>query len=390
MVLAKGGFINRTLFLVAFAAAFTAGGCHAWDEELAAVLARLRDAGPPGDAGDAGNTGDASYEDSGTDGGTDAGKADGGGCSGPLCLAYALHAGTTFRTAVTIGPHAFMAAGVSTSAADQQAFSIDGGFAVRPLPAGVISPYGMAGVSPDEFFIGGADSVARVKNGVADISQNCGVTRVSNHWYDVTALSRDEAQFIGSNAYICTWSSDAGFVATDLSLLTPLTEYDFFYGIKRFPNGERFFIGNKGLLAYWPPQGAFTTYRHQQASFQQWSMSEISGPDQDSLWVVGEHGALARWVPNGASWQNLPSLTDAPATVTGIWVRANDDVWVVGFGGYVRHWNGTVWEAINVPGIDGSIDVMDVVGSGADDLLLAGAENLADGGWGGVLFYYQR
>src|SRR5690349_4359770 len=130
--------MKRTLFLVAVAGLVTAAGCHPWDEGLATALKRLTE------ARDGGDRGDASLADAG-DGGDDAGSADGGGCEEPLCLVYELHSGTTFRTAVTLGPHAFMAAGASPNVREQQAFSIDGGFMVRPLPAGFRQPYGMAG-----------------------------------------------------------------------------------------------------------------------------------------------------------------------------------------------------------------------------------------------------
>lgn len=387
LVLHRTYRMKRTLFLTSIAMIIAVAACHPWDSALEAVLGRL---------GDAGETSYSDAGDGGSQAGTDAGLTDAvmdAGCTAPLCLTYELRAGESFSSAVNLGPHAFMVVGSSSVGGEQLAVSIDGGFMVRALPNQFNGPREISGTSPDELFVATSLSAVHVKGAAVDRSYSCAATHISSDWHGVSSVSNDEAQFVGLNAALCTWTPDAGFVRTDLNAVGNLVDTPNLYAILMLPNGDRFFAGENGLLLNWTRQGALMSSYQTEGANAQHDMVALSGPSASALWAVGEEGLLARWVPNGVdggSWTDVPTLNDAPFYVMDIWVRANDDVWVVGEGGYLKHWNGTAWETVAAPQVTAAVDLLSVSGSGSDDLLLAGIDNSADAGQTGLLLYYRR
>lgn len=371
--------------------------CHNWDGELSAVLARLADGGtvinPENDGGEDAGT------DGGMDGGVDAGNDAGtepmdAGCGAALCLIDSLQAGASFRPIVPLGPHAFMTAGRSKSGPEQLAVYSDGGMELRQMPFGFYIPYGLAGPSPEQYFVASEPSVVRVESGVATIGTKCGLQSLNPTWYAVSAISPDHAIFSGSNFAVCEWTADAGFVGTDLAAVGGFPDSNDLYGTQVFSTGERFFVGDDGALVYWSSGFAMPMlYRHTVGEAQGFEMEAINGSSLDALWAVGEYGILARWLPNGVdggSWVEPTPIPGAPSFVNSLWVRDNNDVWVAGFAGFLRHWNGTDWETVPAQGVDSTVDLKGVSGTGNDDLILGGTQNLPDGGELGVLLYYRR
>jgi|CXWL01.1.fsa_nt_gi hypothetical protein len=372
--------------------------CHNWDGELSTVLGRLADGGAMPDSGLGGGAGGGNGGGSGGSGGgggsdIDAGPID-AGCMSALCLTHTIQSGASFRPIVPLGPHSFMAAGRSLVGPEQLAVSIDGGFEVRPMPSTFYVPYGLAGPSPDLYFVASEISVVRVESGIATKGDKCGLQSLNPIWYAASTVSPNNAFFSGTNFAVCEWTPDAGFVGTDLAALGGWTETNDLYGMQTFSTGERFFVGDDGALVFWSSGNAMPMlYRHSVGQPQGYEMAAINGSSLDALWAVGEYGVLARWVPNavdGGSWSEPPQIPTAPSRIISIWVRNNQDVWVAGFAGFVRHWNGTTWETLATEGVDSTVDLKGVGGTGADDLILAGTRNLPDGGEQGLLLYYRR
>lgn len=345
------------------------------------VDAAVPDSGPP-EAGDR----DAGV---GADGGTDAGS-----CTMPLCLTYSLRAGITFRPIVALGPGAFMVAGQSQSGPNLLAVTIDGGLELRPLPLGVGYPWGLAGNSPDQYFIAAENSGAtRYANGVLEAGNRCGVQSSFPTWWDVSAPSNTEAVYVAAFSQVCTWTLDAGFVDTDLSTFFTSGDDPGFSGVVALDTGERFIVGDRGALVYWRPPGLPMLARHSVGEAENYDFDAVSGHSVDTIWAVGPFGILAHWVPNaidGGSWTEPAPIPFVDDVFIDLWVRTNQDIWVVGLNGLLKHFDGNTWQDVVAEGVNATVTLKGVRGTGPDDLVLSGSEKLPDGGDLGVLFYYRR
>jgi hypothetical protein len=67
----------------------------------------------------------------------------------------------------------------------------------------------------------------------------------------------------------------------------------------------------------------------------------VWGTGRDDVWAVGYGGTILHW--NGTVWSSVPSGSTAFLSVP--WGTAADDVWAVGSGGAILHWNGSAWSA---------------------------------------------
>ena len=72
-----------------------------------------------------------------------------------------------------------------------------------------------------------------------------------------------------------------------------------------------------------------------------------------SVYACGAHGQVYRRDPSGR-WQHLdPALIDRsedqPLTLNGIDGSAEDDIFAVGYGGRIVHWDGRRWEELDSP-----------------------------------------
>ncbi len=353
-------------------------GCQNWNAELNNTMSRLNDGGTKG-----GDAGVDSGNDSGSDGGTDA------GCTAQLCLSQSFAAGFSFSPISVIDQSTFLSVGRSLVGAAQLAIFTDGGFALTSLASTISGPVGLLAQSPTDYFIAGENGVTAVRDGGAQTSRGCNTPSVPSWW----AVSGDPAStvvFVGDFGSICNWTADGGFEGVDLGDITNPSTSEWLTGVVAFGNGERFIVGDNGLLMHWAPPAIATLQRHSALNS---DMQAIDGPSPEAIWAAGQFGLLARWEPNsgdGGSWLEAPSVPGVTRDVTRLWVRTNEDVWLVGMAGLLKHWNGTAWSNVSAEEVDSTVDLKGVRGSGSEDLMLSGTRNLADGGELGLLLYYRR
>jgi hypothetical protein len=218
-------------------------------------------------------------------------------------------------------------------------------------------------------------------------TDKCGLS--SDAWWDVTAPDGSEALFVGEQSTACRWTPDGGFSPIDLK---PLMQGDSLLGVHGFPGGERFMVGGGGALLHWAAGEATPKLQRHSLDLQ---FVGVSGPTPDSVWAVGQLGVLARWRPgagDGGAWDEPPLIPAvAPKSPSGLWVQSNEDVWVAGSDGLLKHWNGANWSDVAAEGVTERVDLESVKGTGPQDLILAGKRRLPDGGTeSGVVLYYRR
>jgi hypothetical protein len=83
--------------------------------------------------------------------------------------------------------------------------------------------------------------------------------------------------------------------------------------------------------------------------------------------AVGMNGGILQLVPSGPGWFDLRS--SPTNTLASVWGSSPTDVWAVGEGGAVLHFNGTDVASVNVPT---QANLTDVWGSGPDDVWFVG------------------
>ncbi|HEY5934559.1 MAG TPA: hypothetical protein VIU61_07990 [Kofleriaceae bacterium] len=118
-----------------------------------------------------------------------------------------------------------------------------------------------------------------------------------------------------------------------------------------------------------------------------WWVTGGSGERTDT-WMVGEHGAIARW--DGDAFTTLASPIDT--TLFGAWLAAPDDVWIVGGrpgagavleNDVVLHWDGERLAREMIPTRGAAL--LKIWGSAPDDLWIAGEHGTlwhrTAGGW---------
>lgn len=362
-----------------------AAGCRDWDAELTEVLNRLSDAGQV----------DGGAVDAGPDAGpVDAGRVD-SGCPTSLCFVQSLRAGTEFGSLVSLGPGSFMAYGGPYSGDQVLGVSSAGGsIDLLPLPTALGLASAIAGPSADDVFLAtDTAGAAHYAGEIVNAGGACGLSPLNPTWLDVSAASGAEAVFVGSPAAVCTWTPGAGFVGSDLSALDSngllsLT------GVLVLSSGERFMVGNEGALLFSPASGATPMLSwHSVGKSAHYNFKAISGPDVNTVWAVGDYGMLAHWVPNGSgggSWAEPTAIAGMGSATTDLWVRTNEDIWLVGRGGLLKHFDGAIWSDVMAANVSPSVHLRAVMGTGAMDLILAGSDSSAGVTLPGMIFVYRR
>ncbi|MGC4119617.1 MAG: hypothetical protein QM765_34600 [Myxococcales bacterium] len=113
----------------------------------------------------------------------------------------------------------------------------------------------------------------------------------------------------------------------------------------------------------------------------------VSGSGPDDVWAVGRGGTILHW--DGAAWsQSQSGVTEDLATV---WTAAKGDAWATAqFGTTLLHWNGTAWAPSALPA---DTRVYAVWGAAVDDVWAA-ASTLTDVGrvlhWDGSAWSIAR
>ncbi len=354
----------------------TIAACHDWDTELTQKLHQL---------------------DGEADAGTDGGATD-GGCKTPLCLVYTLpvRQSDEFRNAMVLGSGTFAVLADSVNFPPYLAVIRNGGAELTPLNAGTSIAWNIAGNSSNEFFLGlGSGAVRYGDGGVLEKTTQCGHMLLTDpDWYSVSSGNQDEAVWVRGGSEVCTWlSGTTHFTGYDFSPLVATPAFLNLVKALSLPTGERFFGANEGGLVYWKAPGEPMLYRHTLASTNHATFTALAGPDINSVWALADNGAVARWVPNsgdGGRWEDRPSIPFFEGSVRDVWVRNNADIWVAANQGKLMHYDGTRWSEVPAEGLNLKMDINVVLGSGPDDLLVAGAERPADGGFRSMLLFYHR
>jgi hypothetical protein len=143
-------------------------------------------------------------------------------------------------------------------------------------------------------------------------------------------------------------------------------------------------LGTKSLHAIWAKSGADVwvvgdegaSFRRtggvwQDTSFkhtEKWGVPHlygIGGATIDSIFAVGPHGLVLQWSAHG--WVDKAIVGDQ--TLRAVWVRAQDDAWVVGDGGTILHYNGSAFQRVESPTTN---PLYAVWGVAANDVYAAG------------------
>lgn len=351
----------------------TAGGvaCHDWETALTTVLGRL---------------------DGGSMPESDGGNVD-AGCQAALCLRQTFKTGAVFRDVQPLPDGTFLTVGVSWVSANFVAVIDDGGITFSHLPIGVFDPWSVAGTGLEQYFVASNSGAVIHRNRGSIVDDDCGLTGLNPYWHAVSAVPGKEAVFAGNDSAVCVVSPDGGAVGLNLSTLSSPAEEVAIASVLTFASGERFMVGWNGAQIYWKPPGPPMLTRHPLGASQSLYWVAVAGQDLGSVWAVGHYGMLARWEPNGGdggSWKEeplIPLTTDEPED---LWVVDNDDLWVVGDKGFIKHFDGGTWANITADGVGSETWLKSVAASGKNNLVLAGYERFADGGQEGVLFYYER
>jgi len=94
----------------------------------------------------------------------------------------------------------------------------------------------------------------------------------------------------------------------------------------------------------------------------------LGGVASGDLWAVGDGGMILHW--DGSQWSDVASGTTV--ALRGVWAGASGDVWAVGDGGTILHWDGTKWS----PSASGTARPLHaVVGDGAGNIWAVGEQS---------------
>jgi hypothetical protein len=114
-------------------------------------------------------------------------------------------------------------------------------------------------------------------------------------------------------------------------------------------------------------------------------LNGVWGSGPDDVWAVGAGGVIDHW--NGSAWSIVDSATTQG--LVGVWGSGPDDVWAVGTGGVIDHWNGTVWSPSATASGVGTSNLLGVWGSGPDDVWAVGQGSLILH-WAGTVWSVAR
>lgn len=102
----------------------------------------------------------------------------------------------------------------------------------------------------------------------------------------------------------------------------------------------------------------------------------VYGFGPDDLWVVGNGGTILHW--DGSAWSAIESSTTED--LWGVWGASPSDIWAVGGSGFpeatatLLHYDGAAWATVELPTLErpGVRALFKVWGTGADDVFIVG------------------
>lgn len=107
--------------------------------------------------------------------------------------------------------------------------------------------------------------------------------------------------------------------------------------------GDIFVVDSAGNI-FQSTGGAFATTSGGATGVKLYSIHGLNGVDQ---WAVGAGGAAYQFVGPGPTW--TLHTTTTTNTLFGVWEAAEFDLYAVGNGGTIQHWNGSAWSAMSSP-----------------------------------------
>jgi hypothetical protein len=85
----------------------------------------------------------------------------------------------------------------------------------------------------------------------------------------------------------------------------------------------------------------------------------------DDIWAVGHGGQIRHF--DGTGWRSTPSGTDV--LLRGVWAASAGDAWAAGLDGTLLHWDGADWSPVD---LGTAADLTDVHGRSGDDVWVVG------------------
>lgn len=101
-------------------------------------------------------------------------------------------------------------------------------------------------------------------------------------------------------------------------------------------------------------------------------LSGVAAISDTDVWVVGEGSTVLHF--DGTTW--TPFDIENPSALGAIWANASDDVWIAGNFGIAAHWNGSTWTEHEV---DGTAAFFVISATGPNDAWAAGDEGPVNG-----------
>ena len=97
------------------------------------------------------------------------------------------------------------------------------------------------------------------------------------------------------------------------------------------------------------------------------TINRMWGSSDKDVWGVGQGAIVVHW--DGKAWQRIAVPTGN--NLLAVWGSSDKDVWAVGEGGVVMHWTGSRWARVTTP-VPDSAALNDVWGSASDDVWAVG------------------
>jgi hypothetical protein len=222
--------------------------------------------------------------------------------------------------------------------------------------------------SDSDVWVVGEQGLTFHYNGTSWTQETTGITNGLN---SVWGRSPTDVWAVGDGGTLlrwtgCSWNPvNVGATAVNLS------------GVWPSPTSAKVWAtGDSGTILYYDG----TTWGTQMSPYAA-TIHNVQGLADNDLWAAGDAGSASAGAIlhyDGSSWTT-------PVTgigyVSSVWERTPTDVWAVGQGGMIKHWNGTVWSDRPLPGY--TADIFDVGGTSGTDVWFCGPSG-AVGHWTGT------
>ncbi|MFX0062865.1 MAG: C25 family cysteine peptidase [Candidatus Hermodarchaeota archaeon] len=151
----------------------------------------------------------------------------------------------------------------------------------------------------------------------------------------VSMISPTNGWAVGKDSYICHWN---GHEWVDQSGSTPNIDY---YSVKMVGYREGWAVGEQGTIIRW--DGESWSNFPSPVSSTLYSV-DIATPMEG--WAVGQN-SLLHW--NGTIWEDWGLPVGFSGSLNSVFMANKDDGWIVGDGGAIFRWDGSVWNSVTSP-----------------------------------------